>query len=60
VWVIGDTPRDLECARAAGSRCLLVGTGRYSSEELAPLGADAVFDDLSNVDAVVNLLAGDL
>ncbi len=60
VWVIGDTPRDFECARAAGSRCLLVGTGRYSADELAPLGADAVFADLSNVDAVVDLLTGDL
>jgi phosphoglycolate phosphatase len=28
VWVIGDTPRDLDCARSAGVRCLLVGTGR--------------------------------
>ena len=27
VWVVGDTPRDLVAARAAGVRCLLVGTG---------------------------------
>jgi phosphoglycolate phosphatase-like HAD superfamily hydrolase len=60
VWVIGDTPRDLECARVSGSRCLLVATGRYSSAELALLGADAVLDDLSDVDTVVSLLTGDL
>jgi phosphoglycolate phosphatase-like HAD superfamily hydrolase len=58
VWVIGDTPRDLECARAAGVRCLLVGTGRYSTEELAPLGADDVLDDLADTDAVLKLLLG--
>lgn len=60
VWVIGDTPRDLQCARAGGARCLLVGTGRYSTAELAPLGADAVLADLSDTRAVIDLLTGDL
>ena len=59
-WVIGDTPRDLDCARAAGARCLLVGTGRYSAAELATLGADAVLDDLSDTAAVVKLLTAGL
>jgi phosphoglycolate phosphatase-like HAD superfamily hydrolase len=59
VWVVGDTPRDLECAQAAGTRCLLVGTGRYGFDELAGLGADAVLDDLGDVDAVYALLTGD-
>jgi phosphoglycolate phosphatase len=59
-WVIGDTPRDLECARAAGARCLLVGTGRYRSQELAALGADVVLDDLSDTARVVEILTGDL
>lgn len=59
-WVIGDTPRDLECAEAAGARCLLVGTGRYPAIQLAPLGADAVLDDLSDTAAVLKLLTEDL
>lgn len=59
-WVIGDTPRDLECARSAGARCLLVGTGRYTATELAALGADAVLEDLSDTAGVVEILAGDL
>jgi phosphoglycolate phosphatase len=59
-WVIGDTPRDLACASAAGARCLLVGTGRYTAAELAPLGADAVLGDLSDTTGVVKLLTGDL
>jgi phosphoglycolate phosphatase-like HAD superfamily hydrolase len=38
--VIGDTPRDIACARADGLRCLAVATGPYPVEEL--LEADAV------------------
>lgn len=56
VWVVGDTPRDLACARAAGARCLLVATGRYTYSELAGLGADATLEDLADTAAVVDLL----
>lgn len=56
-WIVGDTPRDLECARAGGARCLLVGTGRFAVDELTGLGADAVLADLGDVDTVVSLLA---
>jgi len=58
VWVIGDTPRDLECARAGAVRCLLVGTGSYSVSELSGLGADAVLADLSDPAHVIGLLSG--
>jgi phosphoglycolate phosphatase len=56
VWIIGDTPHDLACARAGGARCLLVATGRIPIGELTGIGADAVLEDLSDVDAVVDLL----
>jgi phosphoglycolate phosphatase-like HAD superfamily hydrolase len=58
VWVIGDTPRDLDCARSSGVRCLLVGTGRYTAGSLEGIGATAVLDDLSDTTAVVRLLTG--
>ena len=58
VWVIGDTPRDLECARAAGVRCLLVATGRYSAPELTARGADVVLDDLTDTEAAIKVLTG--
>ena len=35
ILVIGDTPRDIECARTVGARVLAVATGNYSVEELA-------------------------
>jgi phosphoglycolate phosphatase len=59
-WVIGDTPRDYECAQAAGAHCLLVATGRFRAEELGRLGADAVLADLAATEAVVDLLTAGL
>jgi phosphoglycolate phosphatase len=57
VWVVGDTPRDLACARAAGVRCALVATGHSSLDELRATEADAVLEDMADVDTVVKLLA---
>jgi phosphoglycolate phosphatase len=55
VWVVGDTPRDLACARAVGVRCALVATGRRSIEELSGLGADIVLPDLSDPQPLLEL-----
>lgn len=55
-WVVGDTPRDLACARAAGVRCLLVATGGYELDALRDVGADAVFCDLLDTAQVLGLL----
>jgi phosphoglycolate phosphatase-like HAD superfamily hydrolase len=41
--VIGDTPRDIACARADGLRVVAVGTGPFTVQALAD--ADAVVDD---------------
>ncbi len=59
-WVIGDTPRDYECAAAAGAHCLLVATGGYKAHELSGLGADAVLDDMSATGAVLDILSAGL
>jgi len=45
VVVVGDTPRDIACARAGGARCVAVATGSYAAGELAR--ADAVAHDLA-------------
>jgi phosphoglycolate phosphatase len=55
VWIVGDTPRDLACARAIGVRCALVATGRTAAEELTGLGADIVLSDLSDPQPLLNL-----
>ena len=56
VWVIGDTPADIECGQAGGTRTLGVATGRYSREVLASAGADEVLHDLSDTAAAVAVL----
>jgi phosphoglycolate phosphatase-like HAD superfamily hydrolase len=45
--VIGDTPRDIACARADGVRCLAVTSGPYSEHELGE--ADAVAQSASQL-----------
>lgn len=58
-WVVGDTPFDAACAAAADVRCLLVATGHAPAESLDAAGADQVLDDLSDTDAVLELLGVD-
>jgi phosphoglycolate phosphatase len=60
VWVIGDTPRDYECAVAGGAHSLLVATGGYSYGDLSSVGADALLPDLSDTGAVAGLLTAGL
>jgi phosphoglycolate phosphatase-like HAD superfamily hydrolase len=47
--VIGDTPRDIACARADGVRCVAVTTGPYTADQLR--GADAVATDVPDLRA---------
>ena len=51
VWVIGDTPHDVRCARAFGARAVAVATGRHSPEQLRLAQPDVVFDDLADAAA---------
>ncbi len=55
-WIIGDTPRDVACARACGFRCLAVGTGVSPAEEIRAAGPDAFFPDLSDTEEVIKVL----
>jgi phosphoglycolate phosphatase-like HAD superfamily hydrolase len=45
-WIIGDTPKDIACAKAIGARCLAVATGHFSAEALHAHGADRVVESL--------------
>lgn len=51
--VIGDTPADVRCARAGGTRVLAVATGRHTPAELAACAPDVVFPDLADTDRVL-------
>ncbi len=56
VLVVGDTPHDVACARAAGAIPVGVATGSYTIEEIRASGADVVFPDLSDTAAFLALL----
>lgn len=55
--LIGDTPLDIEAARAAGARVVAVATGPYGTEELRQAGPDATLEDLTDTDALLAALA---
>jgi phosphoglycolate phosphatase len=57
--VIGDTPLDVACAAASGARSIAVATGGYDVAALRAAGADVVFEDLSDTDAVLAALFTD-
>ena len=46
-WIIGDTPRDIACAKAIGARCLAVATGSFTTAELAAHAPDVVCETLT-------------
>ncbi|HEX4010327.1 MAG TPA: haloacid dehalogenase-like hydrolase [Solirubrobacteraceae bacterium] len=54
--VIGDTPRDIACARADELRCLAVTTGPYEAADLA--GADGVAADGAELRGLLDGLLG--
>ncbi|MBI5057121.1 MAG: HAD hydrolase-like protein [Nitrospirae bacterium] len=54
--VVGDTPRDVRCAKIHGAHCIAVATGPYSKEELLKTGADIVFDSLEDVSSFMSFI----
>jgi phosphoglycolate phosphatase len=56
--LVGDTPLDVDAAHANDARAVAVATGRFSVPELERSGADAVLEDLSEVDAAVAAILG--
>lgn len=54
--VIGDTPRDIECAHIHGARCVAVATGPYPLATLKDKGADVVLETLEERDAFLSYI----
>jgi phosphoglycolate phosphatase len=55
-FVIGDTPRDVDCALHNRCVCLAVATGGHTAEELRKAGAHHVAADLSDASVLLSLL----
>jgi phosphoglycolate phosphatase len=54
--IIGDTPLDVGVALSGGARAVAVATGSHTTHELHTCGAHVVFEDLSDLDAVLAAL----
>ncbi|MBD3335871.1 MAG: HAD hydrolase-like protein [Candidatus Eisenbacteria bacterium] len=58
VWLVGDTPHDIDAARRAGVKVAAVATGPFPREQLAPLKPDLLLADLTDP-GLVTILAGE-
>ncbi len=54
--LVGDTPRDVEAAHAAGARVIAVPTGVVPKAQLEEASPDALLDDLTDARALVTTL----
>ncbi|MBL9141778.1 MAG: haloacid dehalogenase-like hydrolase [Phycisphaerae bacterium] len=52
VVILGDTPADVDCAKAHGARVLAVATGGFTAQALAATDADLVVPDLADTAAI--------
>jgi phosphoglycolate phosphatase-like HAD superfamily hydrolase len=55
IWVIGDTPLDVRCARSIGARAVAVATGWHTLEVLAAENPDLLVADLSDSSGLLAL-----
>jgi phosphoglycolate phosphatase-like HAD superfamily hydrolase len=57
-FIVGDTPRDVQCAQASGCRSISVATGHYTEDQLREAGGQSVFATLAETDAVMSVILG--
>jgi phosphoglycolate phosphatase len=56
IWVIGDTPLDVKCARAIGAKVVAVATGVHTFEQLREAAPDLTLGDLADATPFLDLL----
>jgi phosphoglycolate phosphatase len=56
IWVVGDTPMDIRCARAIGVRVAAVATGWHSREKLQKACPDLLLDSFEPADAFLQCI----
>ncbi len=54
--IIGDSPRDIDCAKAGGIPVIGVGAANFSAEQLRQAGADLVVESLEEQDKIIAFL----
>ena len=56
VYLIGDTIRDIKCAKDAGVKIIAVASGKESFELLQKENPDYIFKDFHNTEEIVSIL----
>ncbi|MBM4240532.1 MAG: HAD family hydrolase [Euryarchaeota archaeon] len=56
IFVIGDTPRDVNAGKSTGALTIGVATGRYTTHELEKSGADFVLNDLTDKNEFLEII----
>ncbi|RMF58155.1 MAG: HAD family hydrolase [Calditrichaeota bacterium] len=56
IWIIGDTPKDIQCSKVNHFKSLAVATGGWSVRELSQYQPDLVFDNLKNTKRVLTAI----
>jgi len=59
VTIIGDTPLDVDCARACGARAVAVATGFHPAADLVACAPDHLFADFGDVDRALAVLTAE-
>lgn len=54
--IVGDTPRDVACAKPYGAKVVAVATGPYSVDELIRTDADLVVENMTEIDKIIDFL----
>ena len=57
VYVIGDTPRDIECGKIFGARTIAVATGEYTTDALRADTPDFLFENFGDTQSVLAAFA---
>ncbi|GAB4208858.1 MAG: HAD hydrolase-like protein [Roseiflexaceae bacterium] len=58
IVVIGDTPNDIACGKAAGARTVAVASGPFSLDQLRAHQPDAALPSLADTDATLRAILG--
>ncbi|MGZ0169035.1 MAG: HAD family hydrolase [Planctomycetales bacterium] len=58
VWVIGDTPADVQCGRVINATVVAVATGLHSIDDLEACDPDFLCEDFADVELILGLFPG--
>ncbi|MEK6247192.1 MAG: HAD hydrolase-like protein [Planctomycetales bacterium] len=58
VWVVGDTPLDISCARSVDAKVVAVATGLHDARQLTAASPDMVLSDLTEQELFLDAVLG--